>query len=74
LRGSFANLRGLCVKKWRLGLDVFFTAKNTMLAQSPQRAISRYKPPLERSELRTSEPRRGDIIIEHIGAQNIRTP
>jgi hypothetical protein len=38
---SFAHLcgslRGLCVKKWRLGLDVFFTAKVSMSAQSSQR-------------------------------------
>ena len=40
-----------------------------MSAQSPQRAITRYKPPLERLELRTSEPRRGDIIVEHIEAR-----
>ena len=39
-----------------------------MSAQSPQRAISRYKPPLERLKLRTPEPRRGDIIVEHIEA------
>ena len=48
--GSFANLCGslcgLCVKKWRFGLDVFFNTKNTMSAQRAQRAISRHKPPL----------------------------
>jgi len=65
---------GLCVKKWRLGLDVFFNTKNTMSAQRAQRAISRNKPPKELLELRTSEPHNGENIVEGFKAHNIRTP